>query len=137
MTPPEGGKDCTTPPPPPAETREPSDPATAQSCGARHLIVTLAFTTSCCLSGVVFGWPALAVARELLAGVKSAQLPCLEPAHAEVIAALATGALDDHGRDGWREWFLGAKDYLYVALCVAAMTKTLWNCYCSSFDVEI
>ncbi len=33
-----------------------------QSCGARHLIVTLAFTTSCCLSGVVFGWPALAVA---------------------------------------------------------------------------
>ena len=32
------------------------------SCGARHLIVTLAFTTSCCLSGVVFGWPALAVA---------------------------------------------------------------------------
>ena len=62
MTPPEGGKDCTTPPPPPAETREPSDPATAQSCGARHLVVTLAFATSCCLSGVVFGWPALAVA---------------------------------------------------------------------------
>ena len=62
MTPPEGGKDCTTPSPPRAETREPSDPAIAQSCGARHLIVTLAFTTSCCLSGVVFGWPALAVA---------------------------------------------------------------------------
>ena len=33
-----------------------------RACGARHLIVTLAFTTSCCLSGVVFGWPALAVA---------------------------------------------------------------------------
>ena len=67
----------------------------------------------------------LAVARELLAGVKSAQLPCLEPAHAEVIAALATGALDDHGRDGWREWFLGAKDYLYVALCDPELCDTV------------
>ena len=40
----------------------PSTPPQQASCGARHLIVTLAFTTSCCLSGVVFGWPALAVA---------------------------------------------------------------------------
>jgi len=45
------------------ETSAASKPPPQQaSCGARHLIVTLAFTTSCCLSGVVFGWPALAVA---------------------------------------------------------------------------
>ena len=60
MTPPEGGKDCD-PVPTAAETRGHLIPQ-QRSCGARHLIVTLAFATSCCLSGVVFGWPALAVA---------------------------------------------------------------------------
>ena len=82
-------------------------------------------SASYALAPLPASWPALAVARELLAGVKSAQLPCLEPAHAEVIAALATGALDDHGRDGWREWFLGAKDYLYVALCDPELCDTV------------
>ena len=43
------------------DRRDATAPSPAR-CGARHLIVTLAFTTSCCLSGVAFGWPALAVA---------------------------------------------------------------------------
>ena len=53
------------PKPPPTDDRRDAtapSPQPASTCGARHLIVTLAFTTSCCLSGVVFGWPALAVA---------------------------------------------------------------------------
>ena len=29
------------------------------------------------------------------------------------------------GRDGWREWFLGAKDYLYVALCDPELCDTV------------
>ena len=46
----------------PADDRRDATAPSPARCGARHLIVTLAFTTSCCLSGVAFGWPALAVA---------------------------------------------------------------------------
>ena len=41
-----------------------------------------------------------------------------------MIAALATGALDDHGRDGWRKW-TSRQGLLYVALCDPELCDTV------------
>ena len=61
-------------------------------------------------------WPALSVCTELICGLKAAKTPRLDAGHAEIIAAAAAGAAAAE-EEGWAQWLVDAKNYLYVALC--------------------
>jgi len=84
-------------------------------------------------------WPKLAVAQSLMEYARARSLDTLDPAHAEVIAALLPPDMTPHelseGKDKWGEWLKANKDYLYVALCDEDLCIPVTSALLSLFGV--
>ena len=80
--------------------------------------------TSFILPRMTEAWPALTVARGIVAGAKALNLPNLEHGRMEVLAAAMGGATEDQA-ELWSEWLMDAKEYIYVSLCDEELSATI------------
>ena len=84
-------------------------------------------------------WPKLNVAKALMDSARAHSLDTLEPAHAEVIAALLPSDIIPHdlseGKVAWGEWLKANKDYLYVALCDEELCAPVTSALLALFSI--